>query len=186
MKDALDWIKANTSENCTILCWWDYGHMIEGYAERNAIATFVSLALQYTIPSLLYLDEEEKLQRIELAGGWASNETVEDLAKVLTSNNISSDDIRDIFQKYNVSYILTKGYDKRIATIFFDAIGINYSEHIVDGILTDKGNETLIFQMWNNYSEILELQLLYEYYPQGFPIPNYYDDDVRIFKLIMY
>jgi len=35
MRDALNWIKSNTTENITVLCWWDYGHMIEGYAEST-------------------------------------------------------------------------------------------------------------------------------------------------------
>jgi len=34
-KNCLEWIKNNTPENSTFLCWWDYGHMIKGYTGRD-------------------------------------------------------------------------------------------------------------------------------------------------------
>ena len=37
MRDGLDWIKTNTPENTTFLCWWDYGHMIKDYSERDVV-----------------------------------------------------------------------------------------------------------------------------------------------------
>jgi asparagine N-glycosylation enzyme membrane subunit Stt3 len=37
MAASLDWVKANTPEDSVFLCWWDYGHMIEAYAERDAV-----------------------------------------------------------------------------------------------------------------------------------------------------
>jgi len=180
MQDALNWIKSNTTENITVLCWWDYGHMIEGYAERNAIAVFPSLALKDTIAEFARLDEAGKQRYIE-EHEWDANKTLEDIAIVLTSTNISNNDTWEIIQRYNVSFILTSGYDKLIAKIFFDAAGKNSDDYIITGTRnpTEKGMETLIFQMWENYTNISGLELRYEHYP----LSGYYD--MRIFELIV-
>ena len=45
MRSGLDWIKANTPENATFLCWWDNGHMLKGYAERNTVVMNPSIKI---------------------------------------------------------------------------------------------------------------------------------------------
>ena len=181
MRDALNWIKSNTTENITVLCWWDYGHMIEGYAERNAIAVFPSLALKDTIAEFFQLDETGK-QRYREEHEWDANKTLEDISNVLTSTNISNNETWKIIQRYNVSFILTTGYDKLIAKIFFDSAGKNSDDYIITGTHnpTEKGMETLIFQMWENYTNTSGLELRYEYKP----FSGYYD--VKIFELIIF
>lgn len=181
LREMLDWIKTNTNEDSVILCWWHYGHMIEGYAERNAIATSPSLSIVDTIELFTHIPEDAKLQIVEGMGSWTSNETIEELSKVLTTTNLSSNEIREITEKYDVNYILTQEYDTHIAWIFFDASGKNHEEYVVNDNYqepTDKGKETLIFKMWSNYSEIQDLQLAYEHQPTD----SLYD--VRIFELI--
>lgn len=37
MRSSMDWIKNNTADNATFLCWWDYGHMIKGYERENLL-----------------------------------------------------------------------------------------------------------------------------------------------------
>jgi asparagine N-glycosylation enzyme membrane subunit Stt3 len=176
MKETLDWIKTNTSENCTILCWWDYGIMIEGYAERNVIARVGSLAITDTIAVFGSLDEEGKKKFIE-EHEWTSNETIQELAMVLTTTNISSDETRAIIQKYNVSYIFTAYYDKQIISILLNAAGKNSDEYYTGGTPNEKCNETLIFKMWNDTPEISELELIYHQPLEDGRI-------VRIFKLV--
>jgi len=174
MRDTLDWIKSNTNENAIILCWWDYGGMIIGYCERNAIARFASLALKDTLHPFAagWFDEEKKKKFIE-ENEWASNETIKDIANVLTTTNFTSNETKQIIEKYNASYILTDRYDFFIAKVFFAAIGKNPDEYIVNYMPTEKGNETLIFQMWSDDTQILGLQLYYTV------------ADVRIFELVM-
>ena len=38
MRTGLDWIKNATPEDAVFLCWWNHGHMIKSYAERNVVA----------------------------------------------------------------------------------------------------------------------------------------------------
>lgn len=154
LREALDWIKSNTSENVTILCWWEYGHMIEGYIERNAVAKFPYLAIKDN-PIWEHWTDERWIR--DFAFKWTSNETIQDIAKVLTSTNISSNETRELINKYNVSYILIHGGKTCWDTPYiFDALGINLTEsgyiEQVGGNLfryTEKANETLIFKMWD-------------------------------------
>jgi len=176
MKDTLEWIKINTSENSTILCWWDYGIMLEGYAERNVIARHASLALKDTIAMFGSLDEDGKKKFIE-EHEWTSNETIEELAKILITTNISSDETMALIQKYNVSYIFSNSYDELITWIFLDAARKNLDEYYTDKVPNEKCNETLIFKLWNDVPEISGLELIYE---QNID----YERSVRIFKII--
>lgn len=181
MREALDWIRTNTSENCTILCWWDYGCMVEGYANRKAITTFASLSLKYTIPGLKNKSREYIDNYVKELGGWVSNETIGDIAKILTTINISSDETVKIIEKYNISYILTHHFDKHISWFIFDAADKNPDEYIIkygSDEPTDKGNETLIFQIWDYEQDIQGLKMVFEHYPYGYyynveKIPHY-------------
>jgi len=94
LRNALDWIKTNTPENSTFLCWWDYGHMICGYAERESIVknpskeALVSVADKYK-PTIKELDPHEKIL---------------DVAHALTTTNENV--IKEIMEKYDANYIL--------------------------------------------------------------------------------
>ncbi len=188
-KDVFGWIKENTTENCTILCCWDYGHRVIGYAERNAIATFVSEPLKDFIFISNYLSGDELDKYANRHGGWNLHEPIEDIAKVLTSDNILSNETRDIIKKYNVSYLLTKRVDLQNVRIFF-----NVSNKIIDDYLyyennkynpTDKGSKTLIFKMWNDENNISGLNIIYDYdYPYDENYGIYSDwEDCRIFEV---
>lgn len=37
LRNALDWIKLDTPESAVFLNWWDYGHMIVGYSEKESV-----------------------------------------------------------------------------------------------------------------------------------------------------
>jgi len=178
---TLNWIKSNTNKNCTILCWWDYGHMIEGYAERDAIATFASSNLKDTIASFSYMDENKKNEYIENNGGWNSKEKLEDIASVLTCFNISSIEIQEIIEKYNVSYIFTRGYDKQIAQIFFRWFDKNTSEYIDGNYLTDLAEQTLIFQLWADNNIPYGLELVYDH-KLSYATSS---GDIRLFKVVI-
>ncbi|OGS39836.1 MAG: hypothetical protein A3K77_03160 [Euryarchaeota archaeon RBG_13_31_8] len=186
MREALDWIKTNTSENCSVLCWWDYGHMVEGFAERNAIATSPSISLEWSMAGYQSMDEEHRQKMIEEVGGWSTNETHEDIAAVLTTNDFQSNETQDIIEKYNVSYILTRSYDKYLYDIFFKTAGKDTDLYVAnqDGYeltLTEKGEQTLIFQLWKDNYMIPGLELVYNYVSTDISSNNI--SNVRIFKV---
>jgi asparagine N-glycosylation enzyme membrane subunit Stt3 len=169
--DALNWVKMNTSKNTTILCWWDYGHMIEGIAERNAIATYVSEELIHTAASLKEMSKENRQTEVERGGGWSSNDVLIDIALVLSNTDILNPEIQNILNRYNVSYILTVNNDKYFTEIFFETAGLNVEEYIKDGIPTEKGNNTLIYKMREYPPDIYGLSLVYnDYYCKIFEL----------------
>jgi asparagine N-glycosylation enzyme membrane subunit Stt3 len=91
MRTGLDWIKNNTSENATFLCWWDYGHMIKGYAQRNIIVRN---------PSHEWIDMVADKSSVT---EFDPNEKLVDVAKALATSN--STETLQIMDKYNATYV---------------------------------------------------------------------------------
>lgn len=181
--DVFEWMKNNTIEDSTVLCWWDYGGMVEAFGERNSIVVYPSLSLKNTIGSFNIMDKESQIRYIN-ENEWSNNDTIMEVASVLTSENILDEKIQNILKIYNVSYIFTRSYDKYIAEIIYNASGKNSAEYISDdNVPTEKGNATLIFKMWEENPVIEGLEFVYYYYPAGY----YHQGDsinFRIFKLV--
>ena len=51
MRPGLDWLRENTPENAVVLSWWDYGHAIRAYSEREPIADSPSAEIMTTTVS---------------------------------------------------------------------------------------------------------------------------------------
>jgi len=167
LSEALNWIKSNTTENDTILCWWEYGHMVEGYSERNIISKFPSLATNYTMWE--YMNDERWIR--DFTFEWSANETIEDIMNIFSSNNITSNETKDLIEKYNISYILIHGKDRYLAS--------------------NIGNETLMAKMWEkgyNYGDEIVLEEPQIYGLQLVYISSPYISaalsDTRIFKVL--
>ncbi|MFQ6134705.1 MAG: hypothetical protein ACE5KU_02675, partial [Nitrososphaerales archaeon] len=67
---ALNYLKTYTPPNSTVLAWWDYGNMIIGYGEREAIAINPSKSLKISLTNPdadIETDPEEKLEDIAKA-----------------------------------------------------------------------------------------------------------------------
>jgi len=96
MRTGLDWIKSNTLENATFLCWWDYGHMIKGYAERNVIVRN---------PSHEWIEMVAKARTDPGAiKEFDSNEKLVDVAKAFTTSNLT--EMLQITEKYGAGYVV--------------------------------------------------------------------------------
>ncbi|MBN2065204.1 MAG: hypothetical protein JW771_00150 [Candidatus Thermoplasmatota archaeon] len=178
---SLDWLYNNAEENATILCWWDYGSMVEGYAERNVITTFASENLEETIASYSHMSEEKKQEDIAKHGGWAPEEYLQDIASVFTCSNISANETKAIIETYNVSYIFTRGYDEQIAFIFFKYFDKDTADYIDDYNLTDLAKQSLIFQMWSDDAVPYGLELVHH-----LSSPELWETfHVKIFKIVL-
>jgi hypothetical protein len=187
-----DWLKNYTENDSTILCWWDYGGMIEGYSDREAIAVYPPLSLLDTIGMYNEFDEEGK-ERYITEHDFSEEGKIKDIASVLTAENFSNESVQDIIEKYNVSYIFTRSYDKKLAGIFLSAAGKEISEYFTDcedkgpycfrGTPTDKLNETLIYKMWEAEPDIPGLIMRYSNPFMGSNDPNINTNIVRIFSI---
>lgn len=118
VKDALEWIKANTLENATFLSWWDNGHMIVGYAEREVIIKNPSQEAPSSVADpegVREFDPHEKLINV---------------AEALTATNL--DFPESIMDKYGADYVLIT----TTSSLTFDS-----------GDYTDLGKETFIYRL---------------------------------------
>lgn len=144
MRNGLDWIKANTPENATFLCWWDYGHMIKGYAERNVIARNPS---------------EEILESIQCAREdptcikeFDPHEKILDVATALATSN--SAETLQIMEKYDATYIVVCADDLIKASWIYRIAGLEPTDYLVpqdsNPEFTDAGTQTMIAKLLEN------------------------------------
>ena len=161
MRKSLDWIRNNTVENVTFLCWWDYGHMLKGYAERNSIVRNPSHETMYMVTNKTTITEFDP------------NERITDVAKAFSTN--SSTEMLQIMEKYNATYVLVYYHDLLKATWMYRAAGLNPTTFIVTPTsqnttlaFTDAGKQTMIPRLLDNRDTGLTLA--------------YYDSYVRIYK----
>jgi len=140
---SLDWIKDNTPENATILSWWDYGHMIRGYANREPVVDYPSESMLDTVADVTLWGKpwEKPL---------CSEETIMDVGTAFIADDFNI--TKQIMEKYNASYILTVNRDAQgIAYVFFRAANKNPSDYIEyqTGLPTEIGKRTFLFSVWS-------------------------------------
>jgi asparagine N-glycosylation enzyme membrane subunit Stt3 len=145
MRTGLDWIRNNTPENAIFLCWWDYGHSIKGYAERNVIARNPShewiemVAIARTDPGAIK--------------EFDSNEKVVDVAKALATSN--STETSQIMEKYDAAYIVVYKDDLLKAPWMYKVAGLdpmNYQVQLQNStwVLNETGKQTMISRLLDN------------------------------------
>jgi asparagine N-glycosylation enzyme membrane subunit Stt3 len=96
MRTGLNWIKNSTSENAIFLCWWDYGHAIKGYAERNVIVRNPSHEWIDMVP--IARTDPNAIKEFD------PNEKLVDVAKALTTSNCT--EMMQIMEKYCATYVV--------------------------------------------------------------------------------
>ena len=161
--DALNWIKENTLENVTFLCWWDYGHMIVGIAERETIVIGPS-------QETLYLVANPELQPGELS----DHATLVDVANALSTSNET--ETVETMEKYSADYIYVSDTDQVKCWWFFNVSGREPSQYISkrtseEVSFTNEGKAALIYKLLFNEESLSNFTLIYE------------DEYVKIYKL---
>lgn len=162
-RDAIDWIKANTSENAVFLNWWDYGHMIVGIAERETIVTEPS-------QETLYMIANPDVQRPE----YSDHATLVDVAEALTTSNET--ETVEIMEKYGADYLYISDTDRFKCWWFFNVSGREPSQYISERTgeevdFTDEGKATMIYKLLFRQEYLNNFTLVYQ------------DEYVRIYKL---
>lgn len=168
LRDALDWIRTNTPENAVFLNWWDYGHMIVGYAERESVVKNPSEE------ALISVKDESEFQELD------PHEMIADVAKALTTTNES--ETLATMNKYGATYILVTVEDGKGKPYWiFHFAELNFTNYLNtswqdSGLAFDPnqynelGKETVIFKILTNM-EIHGLTKIYS------------DENIRIYKL---
>lgn len=117
MRNVLDWIRDNTPDDSVFLNWWDYGHMIVGYAERE------SASKNPSEEALISVNVPSEIREFD-------NDTIiVDVARALTTTN--EDETLAIMSKYNANYILIASEDgKAKAHWIFRFAELNYTDYL--------------------------------------------------------
>lgn len=155
IKDGLDWIKTNTPEDSVFLCWWDHGHMVKGYAERDVIVRNPS---EEILESVLDPNEIEEFD---------PHERIVDVATAFSTTD-PSQTLR-IMQKYGASYILVQKDDLMKASWIFWAAGLDPTEYIEKGDFNEKGKNTMIIRFLEDRNT-------------GFVLV-YHDQETKVYKI---
>lgn len=117
MRNVLDWIRNSTPNNSVFLNWWDYGHMIVGYAERESASKNPSKE------ALVSVSNPSDIKELD------NNTTIIDVSKALTATN--ENETLAIMSKYNANYILVAADDgKGKASWLFKFAGLNYTDYL--------------------------------------------------------
>ena len=156
-RDSLDWIKENVKEG-VFLSWWDYGHMIRGYAGRDVVIFSPSEAILWSLASGKW-DEEG-------SGRFSTKEQINDVTLALTT--IDAGKTKEVMEKYNAEYVFVTERDIASSYVLFEIAGLDdYYEGYKP---KEKAMSTILFRMVNK--ETIE----------GFSLV-YSDNIVRIYKL---
>jgi asparagine N-glycosylation enzyme membrane subunit Stt3 len=160
MKTGLNWINSSTPENATVLCWWDYGHMIKAVGERNVVVRNPSHELNNSIADPSGIKE------------WDPNDKILDVASAFTTNNQSM--TAQIMAKYNATYVMVGTGDLVKAVWMFKIAGLNYTDYIANPGpnmgFTDLGKDTMIARLLDNRDT------------GGFTL-LYHDEQMKIYKV---
>ncbi len=141
---ALDYLKTYSPEDSIIFAWWDYGNMIIGYGEREALATNPSERLLEGITSTNTTIETDP------------EEIISDIAKAYTTKDPG--ETLSIMKKYGSEYILVPAGplgDEGKAKWLFYAAGISFDDmdnYWINGKLVEQGKDTVIYKMLNEES----------------------------------
>jgi hypothetical protein len=161
-ENVLSFIKTNTPQDSIILAWWDYGNMIMGFAEREALAINPSEKLLISVTNSSSPIETDP------------NAILEDIAKVLVAND--PDDALNILEKYGAKFVLVPtgifGDEGKAKWILY-ASGVsldNIEEYWDEGSLVGAGMDTLLYQMLNK-QDITGFDLIYS------------DKDARLYRV---
>jgi len=143
MRTGLDWIKNATPENAVFLCWWDYGHMIKGYAERNVIVRN---------PSHEWINMIAEPWRSQVTE-FDSNEKIVDVANALTTSN--STETKLIMERYGASYVVVYEDEYVVAKAGWmcKVAGLdplNYTTPTSPLAFTDSGKQMMISRLLDN------------------------------------
>lgn len=160
---AFNYIKANTPIDAVVLAWWDYGNMIIGYGEREAIATKPSKRLLIGVTNASENVETDPEERVQ------------DIATALTTTDPK--ETADVMRRYGSEYVFvpvgTFGDEGKAKWIFYSS-GLSLAEvesYWVDGKIIGKGVNTVLYKMLN------EMNI------QGFRL-IYSDKDTRVYQLV--
>ncbi|MFC1800551.1 hypothetical protein ACFLYT_00675 [Nanoarchaeota archaeon] len=158
LRPSFDWISENVGEDSVILSWWDYGHMIKGYTNRDVVLYSPSEDILWTVASGEW--------DVEGSGPLSSHEKILDVVSVLTTEEPAK--VIEIMDQYDADYLFLTAKDSVFSAVLFYLGGLNTEEYQTKDGPKEKALATMLYRMIGK-EEIDGLELVY------------FDDLVRIY-----
>lgn len=172
LRDAMDWIKADTSVDAVVMSWWDYGHMIVGYSEREAVIKNPSQEALMSVKDPSYYSEFEPHKKLV------------DVATALTTTDIS--ETISLMEKYGADYILVTYEDGGgKANWIFHFAGLNFADYM-NSTWLQQGHSGYTFNQ-NMYNDLGKQTTIYKILAieaiEGLEL-TYSDENVVVYKIV--
>ena len=136
LKPGLLWINSSTPEDATVLCWWDYGHMVKAVGERDVVVRNPSEEILSSVGDPSSIKEFDP------------NSKILDAATAYTTSNASQ--TLQIMAKYGATYIMVGKDDATKAIWMYRIAGLNETDYVSDQGFTDLGSNTMISRLLDN------------------------------------
>ncbi len=121
--EAFEFLNETESQNANVFCWWDYGHGIKGYAEKNPVLRNPSSEILYSVASSEYITEYDEHESIEL------------VSRSFSETNNSN--FLDILSTQSMEYVFVGKEDIQKASVMYNVSNIDATKMIMKN---DKGN----------------------------------------------
>lgn len=161
LRNALEWIRDNTSQDATILSWWDYGHMIRGFSGRKTIIFSPSEEILYTLANSKWDTSAQ--------GEFSTQSSIKDVIVALITDE--PDVAASVMRAYDAQYVLVARKDHAIVFTLLVILDINPEEFFDNYEPKENAKEFMIYRMINE-EKIENFRLAYS------------DDSCVIYRLI--
>ncbi|MBU0461017.1 MAG: hypothetical protein KJ574_00365 [Nanoarchaeota archaeon] len=105
MRPGLDWLKENTPGDAIIMSWWDYGHMIRAYAEREPVIDAPSKDILTTTVAKYLGKSPDEIDCPDCV----QDSIIQDVANLLVSED--PDETARLMKKYSASFLYISAED---------------------------------------------------------------------------
>ncbi|MCM8830613.1 MAG: hypothetical protein NC918_00240 [Candidatus Omnitrophica bacterium] len=169
--DAMEWIRKNTPKDARIISWWDYGHWINFFGQRNAVIRNDQASLEMigqTAAAFLHKDLNFLKKTMKEFGAEYAFFDVQ----IVGSGN-SKQDVQ-LGGKYHALNYLGCAWQNKTNVSFYPGESECEREHTWEQIIIPKNAETCTISREKNISGIVGYEISYsKANAQFFPIAKY-------------
>ena len=122
MRPGLDWIRENTPEDAVVFCWWDWGHMIRAYAEREPVVDCPSREILAATVSKHIGKFPFEIE----CPNCVPHDVILDVAGALVARE--STEVVGAMEKYGASVLYVNIQDKYNSNAFYISLGMEPAE----------------------------------------------------------
>jgi asparagine N-glycosylation enzyme membrane subunit Stt3 len=149
--DSMEWMSRNLPQDAVITAWWDYGHMIRGLGEREAVGFNPSEESLHTVAMVAAGGEFDT----ESLGELSDHGDIEMVAMALTTTDPS--EMIAIMQAYHSDYIMVSRNDRTISWIIYDISAVE-AEQLDE--YTFVNDNSMMYRMLA-HDDIRDMDMLY-------------------------